>query len=806
MLKLGDWWAGSLFMGLVLAAFLLWPGTGHTQAEAPVLVGAGDIAHCSRSQDEATAQLLDGIAGTVFTLGDNAYPDGTLTQFQECYGPGWGRHKGRTRPAPGNHDYHVPGAAGYYTYFGEAASPLDAGCTSDCKGYYSYDLGDWHIIVLNSEIDRGADSPQVQWLRADLAANPRTCTLAYWHKPRFSSGRHGNNRSVRAFWEVLYEYGADVVLSGHDHTYERFAPQDPEGQADPARGIRQFVVGTGGASLYSFSEIQPNSEVRNDTAWGVLKLTLHPDRYDWEFIPATVSQDAPTFTDAGSANCVGNGSAPTVTPTAPTATPAPVETPSPSPEPTAAPTVPPPTPSAPREVMFVPSDEDFPNPERGFMRQKSIWPDQGTEQFSGIRRDDPADSLVWIYFRLDNYRDRELDAEGLSVIRGAFQDARQKGLKLVIRFIYNWGPGWTDDPAQANPDVPIDLALRHIEQLAPILAENADVIAALQAGFVGHWGEWHSSRYLHPLEYRRAIVDALLAALPADRPLQLRYPRYKELFYGGPLTSAEAFSGTDASRVGHHNDCFLRDDDDTTYRSTTGQEPKHHSTYCDGQDEIACWKEFVAQEGLYTPIGGETCQYNPPRTDCPNALAELEMLHWSFINNGYRQEVLDGWRDGGCMETIRRRLGYRLVLNRARFAPSVVPGSALSLEVALTNVGFAPPYNPRPVFVVLMGGGRWYELPLPDVDPRRWTPGAEHLFSVSVAIPAHVVPGTYRLALWLPDPYESLRQNPAYSIRFANEAVWDEETGLNVLASDFQVAPGQGPLQDERLFLPLVHR
>jgi hypothetical protein len=158
------------------------------------------------------------------------------------------------------------------------------------------------------------------------------------------------------------------------------------------------------------------------------------------------------------------------------------------------------------------------------------------------------------------------------------------------------------------------------------------------------------------------------------------------------------------------------------------------------------------------------------------------------------------------METIRRRLGYRLVLNRARFAPSAVPGSALSLEVALTSVGFAPPYNPRPVFAVLMGGGRWYELPLPDVDPRRWTPGTEHVFSVSVAIPAHVMPGTYRLALWLPDPYESLRQNPAYSIRFANETVWDEETGLNVLASDFQVAPGQGPLQDERLFLPLVHR
>ncbi|HJW91861.1 MAG TPA: metallophosphoesterase [Anaerolineales bacterium] len=270
------------------------------QADDPVLVGAGDITSCSWSQDEATAKLLEGIAGTVFTLGDNAYPDGTQAQFNDCYGATWGRHKARTNPSPGNHDYHVAGAAGYFTYFGAAASPLDPNCTSNCKGYYSYDLGAWHVIVLNSEIAHDAGSAQVQWLQADLAANRTICTLAYWHKPRFSSGLHGNNTGINPFWQALYDFRADVVLNGHDHTYERFAPQNPSGQADPNLGIREFVVGTGGASLYSFLAIQPNSQVRNNTTWGVLKLTLHATSYDWGFVPIA----GQTFTDAGSANCV----------------------------------------------------------------------------------------------------------------------------------------------------------------------------------------------------------------------------------------------------------------------------------------------------------------------------------------------------------------------------------------------------------------------------------------------------------------------------------------------------------------------
>ena len=273
--------------------------SGLAQSGDPVFVGAGDIASCSRTQDESTAKLLDNISGTVFTTGDNVYPDGTSSQFNDCYGPTWGRHKNRTKPSPGNHDYHTSGASGYFNYFGSAAG-------DSSKGYYSYNLGAWHIISLNSEIAQSAGSAQEKWLRADLAANPKTCTLAYWHKPRFSSGQHGNISASQALWQALYDYGADVVLNGHDHTYERFAPQNPNGQADP-KGIREFVVGTGGAGLYSFTSNQPNSQVRNNTTYGVLKLTLHSTSYDWQFIPIA----GQNFTDSGSANCVSSGSVPT---------------------------------------------------------------------------------------------------------------------------------------------------------------------------------------------------------------------------------------------------------------------------------------------------------------------------------------------------------------------------------------------------------------------------------------------------------------------------------------------------------------
>jgi hypothetical protein len=263
----------------------------------PILVAVGDIASCSSDGDEATAALLNGLPGTIATLGDHAYQGGTPREFAECYDPSWGRHRDRTRPAPGNHDYETSGAAGYFDYFGAAAGEPG-------KGYYSYDLGAWHIVVLNSNCSQvggcGEASPQEQWLREDLATHPATCTLAYWHHPLFSSGKgHGGDEAMRSIWQALYDAGADIVLTAHEHNYERFALQDATGATDLERGIRQFVIGTGGKSLYRFGEPLPASEVRHADALGVLMLRLHATGHDWQFVPVPGA----LFDDTGTWPC-----------------------------------------------------------------------------------------------------------------------------------------------------------------------------------------------------------------------------------------------------------------------------------------------------------------------------------------------------------------------------------------------------------------------------------------------------------------------------------------------------------------------
>jgi acid phosphatase type 7 len=259
----------------------------------PVLVGAGDISKCDAKEDTLTAQILDKIPGTIFTMGDNVYQRGKAEEFQKCYDPAWGHLKARTSPSPGNHDYYTPNAAPYYAYFGAKAGPAG-------KGYYSYDLGQWHIVSLNSNIDAQKGSEQEKWLRADLAAHPKTCTLAYWHHPVFSSGVHGNDPKMKDIWQTLSEMKADVVVNGHDHNYERFAPQTADGKADP-QGLREFVVGTGGAELRDMMATRPNSEVQNSSTYGVIKFTLHPKSYDWEFVPI----NGQTFKDKGTGTCVG---------------------------------------------------------------------------------------------------------------------------------------------------------------------------------------------------------------------------------------------------------------------------------------------------------------------------------------------------------------------------------------------------------------------------------------------------------------------------------------------------------------------
>ncbi|MGE0445053.1 MAG: metallophosphoesterase [Vicinamibacterales bacterium] len=245
-----------------------------------VIVGAGDIADCAPNA-EATARLLDSIGGTVITLGDNAYPRGTAEEFRICYEPTWGRHKARTRPSPGNHDYESPGAAPYYDYFGASAGLPG-------EGYYSYQVGSWLVLSLNSNANIEA---QVKWLNDLFDRETPLCTLAYFHHPRYSSGPGDKVTAAYRLWDTLYRRGADVVLSGHDHLYERLAPQDERGQRDPDRGMRQFVVGTGGGELDVPQDIERNSE-RLIADFGVLKMTLSSGGYQWDYVAVSGPSDS----------------------------------------------------------------------------------------------------------------------------------------------------------------------------------------------------------------------------------------------------------------------------------------------------------------------------------------------------------------------------------------------------------------------------------------------------------------------------------------------------------------------------------
>jgi hypothetical protein len=278
------------------------PSQASADGKAFILVGAGDIASCKSPEGaRATAKLIEQIPGTVFAAGDLAYEKGSETEFQNCYGATWGEFKARTKPTLGNHEYAEPTASAYFQYWGEQAGPAG-------KGYYSYDLGSWHIVALNTNCGAqgmggcAKGSPQEEWLRKDLAEHPDSCFIAYGHHALFSSGvfkSHAVHPELKDLWRDLYAARAALVLAGHEHSYERFAPQDPDGHADPVNGIREIVVGTGGRSHDPLGFALDNSEVRNTDTYGVIKLTLTPGHYNWRFIP----EEGKTFADSGSSEC-----------------------------------------------------------------------------------------------------------------------------------------------------------------------------------------------------------------------------------------------------------------------------------------------------------------------------------------------------------------------------------------------------------------------------------------------------------------------------------------------------------------------
>jgi hypothetical protein len=406
------------------------------------------------------------------------------------------------------------------------------------------------------------------------------------------------------------------------------------------------------------------------------------------------------------------------------------------------------------------SGEDFPNPERGFFLAKGYDPERGEPpplDARMLRRArENGISLLRMYWTLSEFRDRPLSPAMLDRVRADFATARAAGIKIIGRFAYNNGP-------VGVADAPLDRVLSHLDQLRPVLRENSDALAFLEAGFIGTWGEWHNSTN-GLLDHAREIVDKILDVLPVDRMLALRHPRLKTGLYGPkPLTPQEAFTAVPKARVGAHNDCFLASS--TDFGTWT--------------KNIASEKAFYREDNLFVPQGGETCNFKEDAQlyiGCQNALKELAYQRFDTLNSQYQMEVLDGWTKNGCMPEIRRRLGYRFSLVDSSV---VVDGKNVRVSVTVRNEGFGNLYNPRPVNLVFRdrATGRVERVPVA-VDPRRWLPSESAAFAAAATLP----PGEYDILVHLPDAAASLQDRVEYSIRFANAGVWEEATGMNRLA------------------------
>jgi Domain of unknown function (DUF4832)/Domain of unknown function (DUF4874) len=414
---------------------------------------------------------------------------------------------------------------------------------------------------------------------------------------------------------------------------------------------------------------------------------------------------------------------------------------------------------------FAPSTEDFVNPERGFHGNLTLpAPNVGDYRAAGS-------SLIRSYVVLDRTSDTIASAF-LSNLTASLGRVRDRGLKVVMRFAY----GLT-----AGPDAPLSRVEAHIAQVKPILQANADVILALQAGFIGQWGEWHDSTSgIDNDADRRTVLNALLDALPSSRMIQLRYPWKLRPIFPDLLTDATAFSEMGGARVGLHDDCFVADDTDTgTYWDFKG----------DKTSAVAMNRDFAAKQTRYLPSGGESCA-NGATSGCATATSEAATFHFTYLNADFNSVVNARWNSEGCMPEIRRRLGYRIELERVSASREVAPGGLLYFEVVLRNVGYAAPFNARPVFVVLDGGGQTSSALLAAADFRRWSPEAGEIkVSAKVRIPVSAAPGSYRVAFWLPDAAADLQKRGEYAVRFANANVWNGGTSDNTIVPALRVDP-----------------
>jgi hypothetical protein len=413
------------------------------------------------------------------------------------------------------------------------------------------------------------------------------------------------------------------------------------------------------------------------------------------------------------------------------------------------------------------------NPERGFYRQVSCETPISLSQIKNFRTTDGNTMLMCVFY-LRNFVTSPISQSALDLFNQQMATIRSAGMKAIVRFAYNDN----NNPADAKPA----MVNTHLTQLAPYLAANKDVIAVVQAGLIGSWGEWGNTQNYgdsynmtaQNIADRKSVVDKLLSVVPAERMVQLRMPLFKtKLYSASNLTSTEAFTGTAKARLGFHNDCFLSNSSDYgTYVNPTVESP------------------YLAAESNYVPTGGETCAYVPPRSDCPSSVSEMTKYHWSFLNQDYNTTVLNNWKSQGCYTQVNQKLGYRFVMSAGSFSSTGKPGGTFAVNLTVQNQGWAAPYNTRDVELVFRNTatGALYFVKLA-ADPRRWLANQTTTINQSVTLPSTMPKGNYALLLNMPDPVSSLRNHPEYSIQMANSSTWEASTGFNNLNATVAIAP-----------------
>ncbi|XP_066294129.1 uncharacterized protein [Branchiostoma lanceolatum] len=430
------------------------------------------------------------------------------------------------------------------------------------------------------------------------------------------------------------------------------------------------------------------------------------------------------------------------------------------------------------------SDDDLTNPERGWWKYASTEASHfHVLTASQLRRyRSEGHTLIFRYYVLDLFVHSDISAVFLTNLQADLDNARQAGVKIIPRFCYTETSGDSDDASLSQ-------ALRHLNQMKPYLQANGDVIAVVQAGFIGTWGEWYYSDSFSTQDSdgdpvlvtdndwakRRTLMDAILDAVPNDRMVQVRTMKYKRRLTDddSPLTDSEAHSGSKKARIGHHNDCFLASDRDW-------------GTF----ENLAADYAYLSADTTYTVMGGETCNYNPPRSSCVKAEEELALFHWSYLNPSYHPDVTGEWKQQGCFNRIGRHLGYRLELVSGTYRSAVPQGGTFCGRLEIRNVGYAAPFNPRQVRIVLQKDSNIVtSLVVTGVDPRDWHPDTLHSVPISVQLPSNVASGSYQVFLWLSDPSPTISDRPEFSILLANTGVPDPLTGLNNLGHTLQVQP-----------------